>query len=356
MLAIARGTAYAFFAFEVGRAIDLEEAHRRLGSGTERAQLRHRRRAPRDFEFRPAPLRVFRELEPLPVGRFASAPVLDSVLYDFGAISISFAEIASLADAIADHSALAEDARRRLGELVEALGAAVRRPAVRDVVETYVVIHVDEFTAPLAPADLVSTSAADVAHLLRGADEPLSAEEIADATARRASFGTEDVTFIDWDGALVVDRTPEDVLTVLEFANVELVEMRFLDQRLDDALDQSYEMLAERRLARFWRPGFADAELRALGELQVENALLFEGVNNALKLVGDQFLARVYRAASDRFHMAEWDATILRKLETLDSLYVKMSDLANAVRLEALEWVIIALIAFEVAWALARGG
>ena len=153
----------------------------------------------------------------------------------------------------------------------------------------------------------------------------------------------------------MVDSSPEDVLTVLEFANVELVEMRFLDQRLDDALDQAYEMLAHRRLSRLWWPGFAHRELRVLGELQVENALLFEGVNNALKLVGDQYLARLYRAASERFHMAEWDATILRKLDALDRLYVKLSDLANALRLEALEWIIVLLIAFEVGWSLFRG-
>ena len=39
--------------------------------------------------------------------------------------------------------------------------------------------------------------------------------------------------------------------------------------------------------------------------MQVESAVLFEGVNNALKLLGDQYLARVYRLASQRFHLEE---------------------------------------------------
>jgi hypothetical protein len=46
--------------------------------------------------------------------------------------------------------------------------------------------------------------------------------------------------------------------------------------------------------------------------------------------LGDQYLARVYRLVSQRFHLEDWDASILRKLETLESIYGKMSDRAHA--------------------------
>jgi len=52
----------------------------------------------------------------------------------------------------------------------------------------------------------------------------------------------------------------------------------------------------------------------------------FEGVNNALKLLGDQYLARLYRLVAQRFHLVEWDGSILRKLETLEGIYQKISD------------------------------
>src|SRR5262249_49576896 len=91
-----------------------------------------------------------------------------------------------------------------------------------------------------------------------------------------------------------------------------------------------------------------DTDLQRVAQLQVDNALLFEGVNNALKLLGDQYLARVYRLASNRFHLPEWDASILRKLQTLESIYEKMSDAASSRRLEILEWIIIVLTALSV--------
>jgi len=72
------------------------------------------------------------------------------------------------------------------------------------------------------------------------------------------------------------------------------------------------------------------AALRRVPELQVDNAILFEGVNNTLKLLGDQYLARVYRLLNRRFHLEDWDASILRKLQTLESIYEKTSDQARS--------------------------
>jgi hypothetical protein len=156
------------------------------------------------------------------------------------------------------------------------------------------------------------------------------------------------MTIVDWHAAVVIDRQGEDVRSVLEFANVELLEMRYLDQRLDDALDHAYETLLRRR----WRPldvfGSYRADLRRIARLQVDSAVLFEGVNNALKLLGDQYLARVYRIVSQRFHLTEWDASILRKLQTLESIYEKVADQATAHRMEVLEWIIIILIAVSI--------
>ena len=95
-------------------------------------------------------------------------------------------------------------------------------------------------------------------------------------------------------------------------------------------------------------PAPAATVARSLTELQVDNALLFEGVNNTLKLLGDQYLARLYRTANRRFHLDDWDSSILRKLQTLESTYEKISGQATNQRMEVLEWVIIFLIAFSI--------
>ena len=88
--------------------------------------------------------------------------------------------------------------------------------------------------------------------------------------------------------------------------------------------------------------------MRDISQWQVDSAILFEGVNNVLKLLGDQYLARVYRLTAERFHLNEWDASILRKLETLESIYQKISDQMVSRRMEVLEWIIIVLIAISI--------
>ena len=351
---VQEGICYALFAYDAGLAINLDESERRITALKQRAAIRHKRRAPRYFEYRPAPLRVSQEGEALAVGPFHTTPSIEAVLYDFGAVSVTYqiplagplVHLITLAEELYESDVLLVDSRRWVEHLLATIAPAVTRPGLTVFVETYVIFEIGAFSPPSPPAALYTTHAQEVARILRSERAPLSAQEMNDALGHRISFGSDDVTLIDWDAALIADRDAEDVRAVLEFANVELLEMRYLDQQLDDALDESYDTLSRRD--GLWLPGATRADLRRIGQLQVDNAVLFEGVNNALKLLGDQYLARVYRLVSERFHLAEWDASILRKLQTLESIYQKLSDQATTRRTETLEWIVIALIAAEI--------
>ncbi len=90
------------------------------------------------------------------------------------------------------------------------------------------------------------------------------------------------------------------------------------------------------------------AVLERVARLKLDGLIFFEGVNNTLKLLGDPYLARVYRLAAQRLHLSDWDASILRKLETVESIYQKISDQQSALRMEVLEWIIILLIAVSI--------
>ena len=354
---VREGVCYALFAYDAGLAIDLDESERRITALTQRASIRHKHRAPKYFNYRPHPLRVTQEGTPIAVGSFRTTPYVDAVLYDFGAVSVTYqiplqgplTRLVSLSEELYESDALSADSRRWVERLLAVIAPAVTRAELADFVETYVIFEIAALAPPCPPSDLYTSYAREVAQILRAERAVPSDQEVSDALGHRISFSAEDVTFIDWDAALIVDRDAEDVRAVLEFANVELLEMRFLDQRLDDALDESYETLSRRHYALRQLPGSARATLRRVGQLQVENAVLFEGVNNALKLLGDQYLARVYRLVSERFHLAEWDASILRKIQTLESIYQKLADQAANRRTEVLEWIVIVLIAVEIA-------
>ncbi len=89
-------------------------------------------------------------------------------------------------------------------------------------------------------------------------------------------------------------------------------------------------------------------------ELEIEATSLFERADNALKLIGDQYLARIYDLAQGRFHLREWQGSIRRKLETVGDVYDLLVHQAGGTRMEVLEVVVIGLIALEIVLAIVR--
>lgn len=355
-LIVKRGLVHVYFAYDVGLSIELTACQQHISYMTELAHIKHKGHAPQYFQFDPPPLRVTQEITPLEIGSHRTSSTADMVLYDFGGASVrytipfsgSFDEMIALSVGLTESPLLRDDSRQRVAHVLAVIEGAVLKPGIAAMSEDYSVFEVDEFASELAPSDLSACYGHEVARLLRSEKDALSEQEVADALANRVSFGANDVAIIDWNGALLFDREPEDVLTVLEFANIQLLEVRFLDAQLDRALDRAYEGM---NLPRGWTqarlPSDARAYLRSVGQMQVDGAILFERVSNALKLLGDQYLARVYRAASQRYRLAEWNAGILRKLETIDSIYQKVHDQSTGVRMELMEWIVIVLIAVE---------
>jgi hypothetical protein len=354
---IQNGTCFVSFAYDAARSINLELAERRVHEATQRQTMPHKRRAPSYFEYQPPPLRVSQDTEPVQLSRFAARASVDLLVYDFGAVTATYSfpidgpfdDLLELNEALYDNEMLLSDSRLRVSHLLQVIGSAANQASMARVVEDYVVFHIESFTHRFNASRFCAEQGRQVAQVLRAERQVLSDQEVEDAISARISFGIEDLTIIDWNAALLIDREGEDVRAVLDFANVELLEMRYLDQRLDRALDQAYDTLSRPLLNLLRVFGYYSAALRRVAELQVDNAILFEGVNNTLKLLGDQYLARVYRLVNKRFHLEEWDASRLRKLETLESIYEKISDQAANRRMEILEWVIIILIAASIA-------
>ncbi len=354
---IEQGTCYAIFAYSIGLSVDLNAAERRIADVKQRQHIRHKHRAPTYFEFDPPPLRVAQKASPVLVGSLRTSGEVNSVIYDFGAVSVTYtiplrgglSDLLALSDCLYDHEALLADSRRRAIELLQTIEPVVTKPGMSNLVEDYAIYEITATAPPAPPEQLALRFQQEFAQILRAEHTTLSEQEVEGALKCRLSFGTDDAVFIDWNATLILDQNTDDVRSVLEYANVELLQLRFLDDRLDRALGESYKAVTGRSWGIPFLHSSNGADLRRVAELQMDGALLFEGVNNTVKLLGDQYLARVYRSASDRMHLNEWDTSILRKLQTLESIYEKMSDRQTNRRMEVLEWIIILLIAVSIA-------
>jgi hypothetical protein len=346
------GTLHIYVAFDWGEQIELERAVRQVPAS--RHELPRRRRTPSSFSYRPPPLHLALEpvlLELAEIGTVQAAAGL--TLFDFGAVSLALrvpftltAEaLLRLAGSLADPSALVQKARVILQPLYQQLLPAIGDPSWQsDLSEDYFVVQ-------LAAPNWDDAWLAGLVHL---ESAPLSTSEIAEALRLQLSYSPDDVFIADWGAAVLVDQDCEETLQAVEFANLQLLEFRHIDNRLDESLAVAARTIEPwtRSVLPLWRSHARP--LRALGELKVEANALFERTENALKLVGDPYLARVYRLVAARFHLETWEENIRRKLEVAEGVYQVVSDQASHFRTEFLEIIVVLLIFIEIVLAFVR--
>jgi hypothetical protein len=361
------GSLYLFVAFDWGDEIDVEHA-RRLAPGVVH-DLSRRPRTPSSIGYKPPPLRfplqaVGLELPALSGGAAQSAV---ATVFDFAAVSVAMCwpfqmasrELADVAGRLTEPptaAAVVRAARSVVEPLHQALLPAIRNPQWKDSLwEEYFVFQLSP-DGQLEPEALLGPLAGWLAGLVRLDDEPLSEGEVQEALRLALRYGRRDLFVPDWAAAVLVDQEQEchETLQAIEFANLQLLEYRHIDNRLDDIVAQAYRLLedASRKRVPFWR-SHGEA-LRVLGELKVEANGLFERTGNVLKLIGDQYLARVYGLLATRFHLREWERSIERKLDAVGNVYQVISDQGSTFRMEFLEVVVIVLIAVELVLALWR--
>jgi hypothetical protein len=357
------------FAFDIGDEIDLDHARKILQGKPGR--LPRRRRTPESIGYRPAPIQL--ALEPLGISLpgewvFSQPPRGELTLFDFGAISLAVqfpvnataATLLELAGRLADPASLTEAARRLLSPWLRQIEPAVAEFRFSEISEEYIVFHLRE-----RQSGFLEEHADWIAGLVRLESEPLSAGEVREATRLSLSYTPTDLVVLDWAAGVVIDTDCDDTFEIIEFANVQLLEFRHIDDRLDDRLEAAYRLIRgrdghragfrERRVR--WLPALwrlhGDA-VRQIRELEIEATSLFERVDNALKLIGDHYLARVFEVAGARFHLRGWQQSIRRKLETVGDVYDLLIQQAGGNRMEALEITVVILIAVEIILAIFR--
>jgi hypothetical protein len=369
------GEAIVYRLFDVGFEIDLRRAADLLASSAP-ARVRPVRGEAQAIQIPNPPVTVVVGMELVPVPGAAGEAEVSARIFDFGGVSVRVAIPAARGLAWSDFSAfgnavdvdtdLAAVFDRHLRTLLDRIAPAITRPAIAPITEDYIVFRINAVRAaaggargdgagtgpgssgsPLSPA---AWRDEDLVPLLLNERRPLSETARRELLPHRFSYYTDDLTILTWDNALVVEPSPgdTDVQYILEFANAQLLELRVYDALLDAELPAMYDRIASarpRRLALMQRR-FAGL-LADLQALVADSTELVERVESALKVTDDVYLAHIYTAALDIFRGREWRAGIERKLAIIRETYAMLNAESQAVRAEALEVLIVVLIAAE---------
>lgn len=355
------GAAVVYRLFDIGYEIKLDRALDLLATSAPE-RVRPVRGEGQALQIANPPITVLLGTEALTVDGEPQDVELSARLFDFGVVSLrvrirtrgelSWPGFVRFAQAVEEHPELAGMVAHHLRLLTDRIAPAIGKPILASVHEDYTVYRITRLTNPdgsEASPDVLRD--VDVVPLLLNETRALSPEARLELLPHRFSYYNDDLAILTWDNALVVEPgTPDtDLQYILEFANAQLLELRYYDALLDADLPKVFERIAEARRGRRLFPGRRYGDL--LGALQqqvAESTELVERVENALKVTDDVYLARIYQTALELFRGRTWRSGIDRKLGILRDTYSMLNDEAQAARSETLELAIVLLIVLEI--------
>lgn len=299
----------------------------------------------------------------MPLAGRPSRPEASARAYEFGVVSLALrfpVEDAPWPDFLAFTNRVRHDAASAasgaiwsglLERVRSVIGPAIYRPSSVGLQEDYLLSVVNAWDRPMDADEILRE--VDVATLLSGEERTISESARQDLLRHRFSYYTSDLVVLTWDRAFLVEPEGDtDVADVLQVGNAQLLEMLHYDQQLDEELPRMYDRVKEtqHRIHGLARRRYAKLA-REYYSLVAEVSEATERVDNAVKVVEDVYLARVYTAALERFRVKAWADDVDRKLAIMRDTYGALYDEVTASRAELLEAAIVLLIVFEIVMA-----
>jgi hypothetical protein len=277
-------------------------------------------------------------------------------VYDIGAISICFvhedmtAPSTSLVDTsllFAGQECLSEFFNSYLKNIGEILKPFFSNLSIEsDFFEDYTIYVTDKIDESIDPVVLLSGEKIHFSTQIR--------EEL---LRNSLSYTTEDVAILSWDSSLLCNpEKPIDLIDLIEFASVQVLELRYYDRALTLQMVKMYDDIEQAdKMPRFRKMRKFHAIMAQLMETYAEISEITEKVNNLIKVTEDVYYARVYATTLKVMRSSQWSESVDRKIEVIHKNYSMLSDEVRIQHSNFLEWIIIILIAMEFIFAIWKG-
>ena len=349
----------AFFLFDVAEAIDLGRVQRELGAG-QATRLVPKPTTPPYVQYRQPPITIDGQAVDMPQ---SDAFSVRFKVFDYGVISVALVRAVSgtwsewLGWGLACHenAALPRNAERLARALVQRIGPAITRPREDFLAEDYLVFTVTQTHGGQLSESLLRAQGHTIAQLLRGERSSLGAEERDEVLRHRISYFADDLVIPTWSSAFIRDTESgaQAAIEILEFANSQLLEFRYYDQLLDAELERIYPQLQRGGWLYNWLARRHARAVRQVHSLFIDVNELTDRTENALKIVGDVYAARLFSLAAARLGLNQWKGSVQEKLRTLADIYRFAVEQTSMARGEFLEIIVVLILVLELVLLLA---
>jgi hypothetical protein len=354
LAAISAATITAFYLFDVAEEIDLSALQKQIGGDPAAARFVPKSGAPSYFQYAVPPLIVDGEA----VGESAIDGFRPRLkFFDYGVMSLALTrpftgdwpELIAAAQKYIESEELERHAQRACRAVAERAGSAWKSGRASWLSEDYLVISITALASRVSAEELLAQHSEEIALLLTGERRALSRQEQEDILRNRLSYFADDLVVPTWNSAFVYDSEAgaQAALEIFEFANSQLLEFRYYDDLLDHELARIYAALQHRRrFDSIAGRGYIRAA-RQLHALFIDVNEITDRTQNALKLVGDIYAARLFHLVGSRLGLATWKASVEEKLKTLDDIYRFAVEQLAIARGQLLELTIVLILVFE---------
>ncbi len=347
---IKEGHIVLYFFYDVAYEIELEKLQSIFGKRAEAEQIQIKRISPDYIQYPVPPVQFKLPNRKIETNIF----VVDAKIYDFGVILIRYRlpikdELRKLKHygwELIENDSIEADSKKLLDKLKEEIKYALINPT-EVTSEDYAIYSINQFTQPMQ-ATTILQQWRDIGASITGERQLLSDQELKECTKGALSYYPNDLVIVGWNAAFVYDPTYSyEILDVIEYSVIELLELRTFDKILEATLDNAYDEIAIHQ-----KHFFLDPRLRKITQklltTRIEIADVIDKVENGLKLFGDSYLVKVYNSARQRFGLDHWKESVQRKLETVFDTYSMLTNQLESRRSIFLEIMIILLFIVDI--------
>ena len=339
--------------YDVADAIDLHAVATLVGP-TSRARLTPKAATPSYVQYQHPPITIDGEVIGLPE---VLGFTVRFKLFDYGVVSVGLSRpLPSTWSALIDAGLTWHD-DARLGAACETLCrdlAGRLQPALTAartdlVAEDYLVFSVTDLVERQSAEALLERRGDEIVRLLRGEREPLSRQERDEVLRHSLSYFEHDLLVPTWNAAFIYDTQSgaHAATEIVEFANSQLLEFRYYDALLTRELGRIYSELQKPGWFKGWGGRRYTRAAQQVHALFIDVNDLTDRAENALKVAGDIYTARVLTLTASRIGLDRWKANVSEKLKTLDDIYRFAVEQTGMARGETLELMIVLILIFE---------
>ncbi|MDD1723540.1 MAG: hypothetical protein LUQ07_00255 [Methanospirillum sp.] len=347
--------AFRFYrTYDIGREYDLNLLETALARSYYTARVNFQRIKPKSIMIEEPPLSVRMHPTEVTISGTRYEMLAYARIYDIGAISLCFvyeteelpagSSLEETGLLFSNEEVLSDTFTSYLSNLTEIIS-----PHMTDMVldpsfyEDYSIFFTDNLGDPVDPAVL-----------LMGENTRFSTQMREEIMKNSMSYSENDISFLSWGAALLKNsEVPTDLFDLIEYANVQVLELRYYDRELSRKMVKMYDdiELADRSTW-FSRIRLYHRIMADLMEIHAEVSEITEKINNLIKVTEDVYYARVYATALKVLRSQQWSDSVSRKIEVIHENYSMLSEEVRIQHSNFLEWIIIILITFETALAI----